>query len=49
MRGQERKVLEIHLEAFGITYTRQTTQRMYAGTGSAHPHPTVNNLTTRNS
>lgn len=38
VRGQERNVLEIHQEAVGITYTRQATQRMTAGTGSAHPN-----------
>jgi hypothetical protein len=38
VRGQDRNVLEIHQETVGITYTRQATQQMFAGTGSAHPN-----------
>lgn len=38
IRGQDRNVLEIHQETVGVTYTRQSTQNMFAATGSAHPN-----------
>lgn len=38
IRGQERNVLEIHQETVGVTYTRQATQQMFAGTGAANPN-----------
>ncbi|MBP2320484.1 hypothetical protein JOF56_000869 [Kibdelosporangium banguiense] len=38
VRGQDRNVLEIHQETVGVTYTRQATQTMFAGTGSPNPN-----------
>ncbi|ACU37166.1 SU10 major capsid protein [Actinosynnema mirum] len=38
IRGQERNVVEIHQESVGVTYTRQATQAMFAGTGAANPN-----------
>ncbi|MBB5801133.1 hypothetical protein F4560_000901 [Saccharothrix ecbatanensis] len=38
IRGQDRNVLEIHQETVGITYTRQSTQNMFAGTWAANPN-----------
>ncbi|MCS7484659.1 DUF5309 domain-containing protein [Umezawaea endophytica] len=38
IRGQDRNVLEIHQETVGVTYTRQATQNMFAGTGAANPN-----------
>lgn len=38
VRGQDRNVLEIHQETVGVTYTRQSTQNMFAGTGAANPN-----------
>lgn len=38
VRGQDRNVLEIHQETVGVTYTRQSTQNMFAGTGSPMPN-----------
>lgn len=38
VRGQDRNVLEIHQETVGVSYTRQASQQMFAGTGSTNPN-----------